>query len=165
MTTTAVDELLYLLDVAFDGEDWHALLGNLRDVTVEEWRWVPPGGERSIRDIVQHVGSCKRMYEDYAFGDGTLTWEHPLVAGDEALDDPALAVVWLRDSHARLRQSIAGLDDAELTRPRLTNWGERRETRWIVAVMIQHDLYHAGEVNHLRSLHRRDDRWEHEREP
>jgi hypothetical protein len=25
--------------------------------------------------------------------------------------------------------------------------------------MIQHDLYHAGEINHLRSLHRRADRW------
>jgi len=26
--------------------------------------------------------------------------------------------------------------------------------------MIQHDLYHAGEINHLRSLHQGTDQWE-----
>ncbi len=165
MATAAVDQLLYLLDEAFEGEDWHSLLVNLRAVAPDEWRWAPPGGQRSIRDLVQHVGSCKFMYDNHAFGDATLDWEHPLVAGDETLADSASSVVWLRDGHARLRRSIAGLDDAELLRPRRTNWGELKETRWIVAVMIQHDLYHAGEINHLRSLYRRDDRWEHEREP
>jgi hypothetical protein len=45
-----------------------------------------------------------------------------------------------------------------LLRPRLTNWGERQQTRWIIAVMIQHDLYHAGEINHLRSLRQGTDR-------
>jgi hypothetical protein len=41
----------------------------------------------------------------------------------------------------------------------MTNWGEQKETRWIITAMIQHDLYHAGEINHLRSLHRQTDRW------
>ena len=72
MTTAAVGQLLYLLDEAFAGEDWHSLLGNLRAVAPEEWRWVPPGGDRSIRDIVQHVGGCKFMYEDHAFGRAAL---------------------------------------------------------------------------------------------
>jgi hypothetical protein len=165
MSAPAVDQLLYLLDAAFDGEDWHSLLGNLHSVAPREWEWVPPGGERSVRDIVQHLGSCKLMYENHAFGDATLDWEHPLVAGDAALGEPASAIAWLRDGHARLRRGIATLDDAELARLRPTNWGEQRETRWIIAVMIQHDLYHAGEINHLRSLYRQDDRWEHEREP
>ncbi len=164
MATAAVDQLLYLLDEAFEGEDWHSLLANLRTIAPEEWRWVPPGGQRSIRDLVQHVGSCKFMYDNHAFGDATLDWEHPLVAGDGVLADASSAVAWLREGHSQLRRSIAGLDDAELLRPRRTNWGELKETRWIVAVMIQHDLYHAGEINHLRSLYRRDDRWEHERD-
>jgi len=165
MTTAAVGQLLYLLDEAFAGEDWHSLLGNLRAVAPEEWRWVPPGGDRSIRDIVQHVGGCKFMYEDHAFGQAALDWEHPLVEGGAALSDATSAIAWLRDGHARLRRSVAGLDDAELARFRRTNWGEQMETRWIIAIMIQHDLYHAGEINHLRSLYRRDDRWAHEREP
>jgi hypothetical protein len=64
--------------------------------------------------------------------------------------------------HERLRSGIAVLaDDAELLRPRRTNWGELRETRWVIVVtMIQHDLYHAGEINHLRSPHQGKDQWE-----
>ena len=45
----------------------------------------------------------------------------------------------------------------------MTNWGEPKETRWIIAVMIGHDLYHAGEVNHIRSLRQQDDRWAYDR--
>ena len=41
----------------------------------------------------------------------------------------------------------------------MTNWGELRPTRWIIAAMITHDAYHAGEINHLRSLLDGDDRW------
>lgn len=63
MARDAVDQLLYLLDRAFDGREWHSLLGNLRAVTEADWRWVPQHGHRSIRDIVQHVGGCKLMYE------------------------------------------------------------------------------------------------------
>lgn len=53
---------------------------------------------------------------------------------------------------------------AELLRPRRTNWGELKETRWIIGVMIEHDLYHAGEINHIRSLRQRTDRWVHEQD-
>jgi len=63
-----------MLDAAFEGTAWHSLLGNLKPVTPEDWLWVPHGGKRSIHDIVQHVGSSKRMYENHAFGDRKLTW-------------------------------------------------------------------------------------------
>ena len=157
MTKHAVDELLSLLDAAFDGEDWHALLRNLRAVPAEAWEWVPPGGKRSVRDLAQHVGACKYMYENSAFGDRTLTWDDPLVLGDGALTDAASAIAWLREGQARLRGSVAALDDAELGRPRRAYWDRVKETRWGIAVMIQHDLYHCGEINHVRALFQGDD--------
>jgi hypothetical protein len=161
--STAITQLLYLLDEAFEGTDWHSLIGNLRPVTNEDWLWIPPGGSRSIRDIVQHVGGSKFMYHDHAFGDATLAWDDPLVDGGEALASSTSAIEWLRAGQERLRRSIAALtDDSELLRPRLTNWGEWKETRWIIVVMIQHDLYHAGEINHLRSLCQGTDRWAYE---
>lgn len=159
MARDAVDQLLYLLDRAFDGREWHSLLGNLRAVTEADWRWVPRHGHRSIRDIVQHVGGCKLMYEDHASGAATLWWDDPAVGGGDALATRASAIEWLRESHDCFRRRVAALDDAGLSRPRLTNWGELKETRWIVATMIEHDLYHAGEINHLRSLSQRSDRW------
>jgi hypothetical protein len=53
-------------------------------------------------------------------------------------------------------------DDAELERDRLTNWGEYLPTRDIICLMIAHDFYHAGEINHLRALLQGSDRWEYE---
>ena len=74
--------------------------------------------------------------------------------------EPAEIVAWLEAAHARLVGHVTGLaDDAELDAPRLTNWGEQRPTRWILAAMITHDAYHAGEINHIRSLFAGDDRW------
>ena len=101
------------------------------------------------------------MYDDYAFGAGTLEWGTPAVEPwpDDAVT-PALLVPWLEAAHERLVTHVRELtDDAELDRPRGTNWGEQRPTRWIVAAMITHDAYHAGEINHLRSLLDGDDRW------
>lgn len=157
MAAQTISQLVYLLDEAFQGTEWHSLLGNLHSVTPEDWLWVPPGGQRSIRDIVGHVGGCKFMYHNHAFGDAQLSWDDPLVEGRDAPSTIVEAIAWLQEGQQRLRQSIATLDDTELLRPRMTNWGELKETRWIIAVMIEHDLYHAGEINHLRALHQQND--------
>lgn len=163
-TRQAIELYLSLLDDAFAGPDWHSFLSNLNTVAPEDWEWVPPGGERSIRAIVRHVGRVKLLAHDQAFGAGTLTWDDPTFDRDTdaATADIQSAIAWLRMSHQRLRGGIAALtDDTELLRPRRTNWGELRETRWVIVVtMIQHDLYHAGEINHLRALHQGNDEWE-----
>ena len=161
MTAAVVSHYLYLLDEAFDGPAWHSLLGNLQPLIPEDWTRIPAGGERSIRDIVQHVGSSKFMYHNHAFGDATLTWDAPLADGGDALATRDSAIKWLREGHQRLRQSIAALDDADWLHPRMTAWGELKETRWIIAVTIQHDLYHAGEINHIRSLLQQHDQLPH----
>jgi hypothetical protein len=163
-----IEALLYLLDDAFHGpgieesNESQALVTNLATVTDAEWRALVPGASRTIEHIALHVGACKVMYDDYAFGTGTLQFATPEVepwTGDgPAPRDDVLA--WLEAAHRRLVDHVAGLaDDAELLKPRRTNWGEDRETRWIVAAMISHDAYHAGEINHLRSLLHGDDRW------
>lgn len=162
MARLAIEQYLDLIDSAFAGPEWHSLLSNLNTVAPADWTWAPPGGARSIRDIVRHVGRGKVIAHDQAFGEGTLTWDDPHVDGDEATVDVAAAIPWLRTAHERLRGGIAALaDDAELARPRRANWGELKETRWLIVVtMIQHDLYHAGEINHLRALHQGNDQWE-----
>lgn len=98
------------------------------------------------------------MYENHAFGDASLRWDQPAVHGVGRLEGPEEAREWLREVQAQVRGSVATLDDAELDRPRRTNWGEMAPTLWIVTVIIEHDHYHAGEINHIRSL-RQGDRW------
>jgi DinB superfamily len=99
------------------------------------------------------------MYEDHAFGAGALFWDQPAVLGRGRLDTVQDGIAWLRETHASLRSSVAGLSDADLRLPRRANWGELKETRWLLSVLIQHDAYHAGEINHLRSLRRAADAW------
>ena len=163
----AIQELGYLLEEAFRGtgieesNESQALLPNLATVTPEAWRALPTGAARSIESIALHVGACKVMYDDYAFGPGTLRFATPEVEPwTEGSAPQADVVAWLEGAHARLAGHVAGLaSDEELEAPRMTNWGELRPTRWIVAAMITHDAYHAGEINHLRSILGTDDRW------
>jgi uncharacterized damage-inducible protein DinB len=156
MTEPAVSQLLYLLDEAFEDQKWHSLLNNLRDVKPDDWTWVPPDGRRSIRDIVLHTGGAKRMYHNQAFGDGALNWDDPVIENHEAVAGIQPAIEWLRQGHQRLRESIASLSDDELLQLRKTHLG-MKETRWIISVMITHDLYHAGEINHIRCLRQQND--------
>jgi uncharacterized damage-inducible protein DinB len=169
MGRSAIDALLYLMDEAFRGagleesNESQALLPNLATVDEAIWRALPPGGARSIEEIALHVGACKVMYDDYAFGPGSLDWDMPEVQPWPEGEAPmAETVPWLEQVHVRLRAHVADLaNDAELARPRRANWGEDRPTRWLVAAMITHDAYHAGEINHLRSILGPGDRWRH----
>jgi hypothetical protein len=164
-----IEALLYLMDEAVRGpgmEDTNesqALLPNLATVDAATWRALPPGAARSIEAIALHVGACKVMYDDYAFGPGTGFWDQPEVQPWPEGEAPMAGTVrWLESVHARLAADVAALaDDSELDRPRLANWGERRPTRWLISALITHDAYHAGEINHLRSILGPDDRWRH----
>ena len=159
MASTEVSQLVWLLDEAFDGKHWHSLVTNVNAVDPRDWTLIPEGGDRSIKDIVEHVGVCKIMYENHAFGDAHLSWDDQLVDGEESLATIPAAIEWLRGCHERLKQSVAVLSDDELARPRKTHVGSMKETRWLIAVMIEHDLYHSGEINLIRSLCGRETEW------
>jgi hypothetical protein len=68
----AIEQMLYLLDQAFEGDDEHSLLANLRSLRDDDWRSPAPGGGRTVLHLVQHVGQCKYTYENHAFGDGSM---------------------------------------------------------------------------------------------
>ena len=66
-------------------------------------------------------------------------------------------VACARDGHAAFMAGMSGLQDADLA-TMTTKWhGTRDTTVEVISVMIQHDCYHAGEINHIRALRQRDD--------
>jgi hypothetical protein len=93
-----------------------------------------------------------------------MRWDRPgSIPAIKISDRPAVIIDWLREGHQRLALSAANLDDDhELLALRPANWGRSHETRWLLNVIIQHDLYHSGEINHIRALRQGNDRWEHE---
>lgn len=158
----ALDTLARLIEEAFDGDPSHSLLANLRDLREEDWTATPGESRRSIADILEHVGWSKWMYEDYAFGAASMRGDQPpLIPEGGARSRPHEELLaWLTEGHRRWLDSIRALsDDAELDKDRLTNWGDRLPTRDIIRIMIAHDFYHAGEINHLRALLQSTDRW------
>lgn len=162
MARSAIAHFVWLLDRAFseppsaDG-DSTSLLANLAAAPDAALAWMPPGGTRSIAAIAVHAGASKRFYQDSAFGAGKLTWEAAM--GPPSLgQDRAALVAWLEAGHKSFRQSVAALaDDSLLLATRKAPRGEQWETRRIIARLIEHDLYHAGEINHLRALFEEND--------
>jgi len=157
-----IDTLAWLIEDAFEGDPSHSLLANLHDLREEDWTALPRGSGRSIANILEHVGWSKCMYENYAFDTATMRGDKPPhIPADGARSRPHDELLaWLTDGHRQWLASVRALhNDAELDRDRLTNWGERLPTRVIIRIMIAHDLYHAGEINHLRALLQATDRW------
>lgn len=160
----ATDTLCWMIEQAFDG-DGHSLMANLKNIRDEDWTALPPRGGRSIADILEHVGWCKWMYEDYAFGTASLRGDQPpMIPPGGVRSRPTIELLqWLRQGHNKWIASVRALkNDRELELDRSTNWGERLPTKTILRIMIAHDYYHAGEINHLRSLLQETDRWEYE---
>jgi DinB family protein len=161
---TAVDTVVWLSEDAFEGDPEHSLLANLRDLHDEDWTALPAGAnaKRSIAEIVEHVAWAKWMYTDYAFGPASLAGDQPpMVPAGGARSRPRDELLaWLGEGHGRWLAAVRALaDDSELDRPRLANWGEYLATRTLVRILLAHDLYHAGEINHLRALLHGSDGW------
>jgi hypothetical protein len=168
MSRAAVEQLLYLMDQAFEEDGEHSLVRNLTSVSEDGWLWVPPAGSRNVRQIVGHVAACKFMYDNFGFGDGAMAWDSPagtdgttmeeLQSAARIPDEPARDAVlnWLREGHRRIRDHVAELNDEELLRQRRRPEGGTKATRWIIGVMIEHDLTTpARSITCVRSIRRR----------
>jgi hypothetical protein len=160
MSRAGIETLLYMMDMAFQGRtneqwgNWHALLENLSPVRDEDWTWLPEKGERTIFSLVSDLGMCKYAYASAAFGDGSMDWDKEGTIPELAKgSSPATAIEYLQTAQEYWRGKVAELqDDAELLEDRTGPWGTRHETRWLIKTMIEHDIYHAGEINHIRAL-------------
>lgn len=137
---------------AFEGEAWHgpSLRELLNGVTAETAAAKPLPGAHSIWELVLHI----------------VTWENVVrrrLAGEEFADPPdeenfptihdPSDEAWqhtlqqLTQSNLALREAIAGLDDAQLAEmvP-----GKPYSIYGMLHGVIQHDLYHAGQIAVLK---------------
>jgi uncharacterized damage-inducible protein DinB len=156
--TPATRELRELLEDAF--ERAAGLLANLTDVAAADYDWRPERGMRSIREILQHSAYGKHLYANHLFGDASATaaalLRDPRASGDAALDE---VVAWMREAHDALVSGTTQLADDDLAVLRTTHWGQEMTVGGYIRAAALHDVYHAGEINHLRALRQGNDEW------
>jgi uncharacterized damage-inducible protein DinB len=153
-----VSAFLYLLDQAYGGDGEHSLLANLASVRDEDWARPVGRGDRTIAAIAYHVASAKLMYHEYAFGEARRRWDDRELMG-HMKDSREELMAWLGEVHGTWRGAVARLHAGELDDRRPAHWGAPEPLRELVSKMVTHDVYHAGEINHLRSQLVGEDRW------
>ncbi len=167
MSRVLIDHYRAVVEAAYRSDPFHSFRGNLSSAAAEEWDIRPAEwsaevfGERpelSIRDLAHHVGGALVMYTDRAFGDATLEW------GDirgPASGEVEAVLAWLDEAHAAFAAGIAALgDDAELGEMRQTPWRTPLVRAQLIGLMVNHMVYHAGEVNRQRALVRGSSGWD-----
>jgi len=139
---------------AFQGKAWHgpSVSEVLEGVTAEQAAARPIAGAHSIWELVLHIQTWERV------GRRRIQETTPIDVSDEE-DWPAVAdtsfkawthtVAELRRNHEELRAAIRELDESRLDDivP-----GTTYSVYFLLHGVIQHDLYHAGQIALLKKL-------------
>jgi uncharacterized damage-inducible protein DinB len=136
---------------AFEGQAWHgpSLRELLADVTAEQAAARPVPGAHSIWEIVRHIaawheGVRRRLEGEHVELSAAEDW--PPAAGTPAAAwQDALAV--LERTHTELRRTMSRLTDARLQEIVI---GTDYSVEVMLHGLIQHDLYHAGQIALLK---------------
>jgi hypothetical protein len=146
------NDLVDLAERAFRKSPWHSLMAALEGVADEAFTWVParhngfPWMEGSIRDIVYHVAGDKLVQLSHAFGDASVTWETLSLQKR----DKETMIADLVAGHEAFVAAIRSCHDLSA---KVTGWGGKRlKAADFFHMLIEHDLYHAGQVRYIRNL-------------
>jgi uncharacterized damage-inducible protein DinB len=146
-----IRRILDQMDRAFSGDAWHGppLMRLLDGVSAEDASKHIVPGAHSVWELVHHVGAWNSIVQHRLQGEAVeVTAERDWPPVWE-VSDPAWkrALESLAESRSRLRLVAAGLRDDQLDE----RVGATDTSRYeILHGVIQHDLYHAGQIAVLK---------------
>ena len=155
-----IDDLLFLIDTAYDRASWHGpnLRGSIRGVSPRLAAWRPAGHRHNIWELVVHAAYWKYVVWRRLTGatrgsfplEGSNWFARPVeMSGRAWKADVAL----LASIHRSLRDVVAGLRPSDLKKkPR----GSTVTTLALVTGIAAHDLYHAGQIQLIKRMATRD---------
>lgn len=136
---------------AFEGEAWHgpSVRELLEGMSPRQAAQRPIPGAHTIWEIVLHIAAweqaaVRRLAGDPANLESEENWPPVKETGEEAWKK---TLAGLEAGHGELTRAIARLDDSGLDRPILEGMSSVYVT---LHGVIQHDLYHAGQIALLR---------------
>jgi uncharacterized damage-inducible protein DinB len=156
---TEVDQILAIIDQAYNKTSWHGtnLRGSVRRVTASQAAWRPSQNRHNIWEIVVHAAYWKyaatRRFSGGARGSFPLKGSNWFRRPSDAhgIDDKAWrADVDLLDRlHDSLRQAVGRLSSRDLAR---TPPGKKVSNFALLSGIAAHDVYHAGQIQLLKRL-------------
>jgi hypothetical protein len=160
--SSSIEELLHLVDEAFDTKAWHGptLRGALRGVTAGQAAWRASRGSHNIWELTIHAAywkyAVRRMLTSDKRGSfartGSNWFPRPSDPGAAAQPEERAwqaEVKLLAAEHRQLRASIAGLTPDALGR-RVAR--KPYTVGFVVRGIAAHDLYHAGQIQLLKRM-------------
>ena len=147
-----IDRILDQMDRAFSGDAWHGppLKSLIDGLPAEDASKHPVEGAHSVWEIVQHITAWNTIVRRELVGEVlSITSEQdwpPVPELSEAAWQKA--VENLVEAHSRLRAAVQGLREEQLEeRP-----SKRTDNSRYVMLhgVVQHDLYHAGQIAVLK---------------
>ncbi|HZR27660.1 MAG TPA: DinB family protein [Terriglobales bacterium] len=152
---TAVARIQEMLEQAFEGGAWHgpALMELLQDIHVDHAAAKPIAHAHSIWEIALHIAAwqeavLKRLNGEAVDLTGDQDW--PPVS-DNSERAWAETIQSLKNGHKKLVQKVSALTDADL--PNKVP-GRDHTTYYTLHGLIQHNLYHAGQIAILKKSER-----------
>lgn len=138
---------------------------NVKDLTLEQALFVPPGGYRSSLGTLKHIAGWSHVYRSYAFDAEPKHWRQvdwprglrDTIDKSQAYLDEVIA--WEEEAHRLWLRDLGGLDDAAVDSVRRLHWGEEAPLSRVVTIIATHHVYHAGELNQLLAIHK-GEAWE-----
>ncbi|NIR52928.1 DinB family protein [candidate division KSB1 bacterium] len=142
-----VERITDQLDRAFQGEAWHgpSISEALADLTSEQAAAKPIATAHSIWELVLHIRAWKDIVRKRLSGEKvepTPEEDWPPVI-DNSEDAWQMAVKELRESHEALLTTVKQLEDARLEEKVP---GKNDSIYLVLHGLIQHDLYHTGQL-------------------
>ena len=157
--SSGIGWLLRILDEAYNQRAWHGpnLRGSVRGLSAKEAAWRPAPGRRNIWEIVVHSAYWKYAVRRRLTGakrgsfalQGSNWFERPVSLSEKAW---RADVALLEQEHRALRKVVAQLGPTVLSRPQT---GKRKALRVVPGIAL-HDVYHAGQIQLLKRLQRRN---------
>lgn len=139
------------LQRAFEGEAWHgpSVLELLREVTAQQAAARPIAGAHSIWELVLHIAAWENAGRRRLEGDRAQPSDEEDFPAVNDTSEAAWqqAIEELKNGHNKLSDVIAGLDASKLDEPILEGM---RSLYITLHGVVQHDLYHAGQIALLK---------------
>ncbi len=150
----------FLLDSAYT-----TLRQNAEHLGLDEALFVPQCGYRSVLGTLKHAAAWSHVYHSFAFDAlpqkwSQLDWPYgvrdTVVKSQTYVDD---VIAWMDAAHHKWQASLQGVTEEQLVELHALHWGESAPLFDIITRIAGHHLYHAGEINQLRSIYK-GEAWE-----